>query len=73
MTISNELIKLSAQMTLCKNMPSKYHQDWTFPKGLQITAWRKVFDAADKAEKQCQRWALQIKALAEELEKNNPN
>ncbi len=45
------LIKLAAEMALCNQMPSRYYADWDWPKGMQVTSWRKVFDAAQKARK----------------------
>ena len=67
--IEKRLFKLAAEMALHKNMPSKELEEWTMPKGLQITAWRKVWDAADKAEEQCRLWAIELSDIARELTK----
>ena len=69
MSIKGELIKLAAEMAMCQNMPSKYYEDWNWPKGMQITSWRKVFDSALKAENQCKDWAVRLKEIVEN-EKN---
>mgnify|MGYP006899566538 CR=1 FL=1 len=61
------LIKLAAEMALCNQMPSRYYADWDWPKGMQVTSWRKVFDAAQKAENQCKNWAVELRRIADNL------
>lgn len=68
MSVKSELIKLAAQMALCTNMPSDCHEDWDWPKGMQITSWRKVYDASTKSHEQCRSWAVALSKLADRLE-----
>lgn len=63
--LMSELLKIAAEMALCRNMPSKYHDDWDWPKVMQITSWRKVFDASYSAENQCKDWAIRVRKLAD--------
>lgn len=68
MEMKSELTKLSAQMALCNNMPSRYYEDWDWPKGMQVTSWRKVFDSAQKAENQCKEWSLKLSQIINAVE-----
>ena len=68
MNIKSELIKLSAQMALRTNMPSDCHEDWDWPKGMQVTSWRKVYDAAAKAHEQCRVWSVALAELVDKIE-----
>ena len=63
----SELIKMAAEMAMCKNMPSWHFDDWGWPKGMQVTSWRKVFDSATKAEDQCKGWAIRLRKIADTL------
>ena len=65
--IKMDLIKLSAQMAMLTNMPSDCYDDWNFPKGMQITSWRKVYDASAKAHRQCIEWSNSIKMIADKI------
>ena len=65
--IRSEAFKLSAEMAMHKNMPSRCIEDWDFPKGMQVTAWRKVFDASQKAEDQCREWSIRLRKIADSL------
>ena len=67
MCIKSELIKLASEMAQSQNMPSGYYEDWKWPKGMQITSWRKVADAAFKAEDQCKDWAVRLRKIADSI------
>jgi hypothetical protein len=67
MDVKNELFKLAAEMVMRQNMPSKCYDDWDWPKGMQITSWRKVFDAADKADEQAKDWAVRLRRIIDVL------
>lgn len=62
-----ELISLAAEMVMAKNMPSQHYDDWDWPQGMQITSWRKVFDAAYSAENQCKDWAVRLREIADSI------
>lgn len=66
MNNKKELLKLAAEMALCQNMPSLNYDDWDWPMGMQITSWRKVFDSAYAAEKQCKGWAVRLRKIADD-------
>jgi len=68
MNVKGKLIQLAAEMARRNNMPSMYHEDWGWPKGMQITSWRKVFDSAKNADEQCRQWAIALRKVADELE-----
>lgn len=62
-----KLLQLAAEMALCAGMPSKYYEDWNWPKGMQVTSWRKVFDAAHKAELTCKDWSVELRKIYDSL------
>lgn len=63
----SKLIKIAAEMAMCQSMPSPVYSDWSFPKGMQPTAWRKVCGSALSAENQCKQWAIRVKEIADSL------
>jgi hypothetical protein len=67
MNTKSELIKLAAEMAQCRNMPSWHFDDWDWPKGMQPTSWRKVFDSATAAENQCKGWATRLREIADSM------
>ena len=62
--VKSKLIHLSAAMAFGTNMPSRYYEDWAWPKGMQITSWRKVYDASARAQEQCRLWAIALSDIA---------
>jgi len=68
--IIRDLMKLAAEMVMRQNMPSRYYDDWNWPKGMQITSWRKVSDAADKADEQARDWAVRLRKIIDTLPKD---
>ena len=67
MDTKSKLIELAAQMVLGKNMPSEYHEDWDWPKGMQITSWRKVYDASAKSKEQCRMWGVALRKIVDDI------
>lgn len=61
----SELIKISAEIVSCKNMPLTDYSDWEWPKGMQKTSWSKVSSSASIAERQCKSWAIRIRGIAD--------
>ena len=62
--VKSKLIKLSAEMAFGTNMPSKYYEDWAWPKGMQVTSWRLVHDASARSQEQCRLWAIALSDIA---------
>jgi len=62
--VKGKLIHLSTAMAFATNMPSRYYEDWAWPKGMQITSWRKVYDASARAQEQCRLWAIALSDIA---------
>lgn len=71
MDIRKELIEIAAELALCEKMPSPHHEDWDWPKGMQITSWRKVCQAAFDAESQCKKWANRLRKVADALQQQD--
>lgn len=65
--MKDKLIKLAAEMVLGSNMPSRYYEDWDWPKGMQITSWREVYSASVKSQEQCRLWGIELRKIVDEL------
>lgn len=66
------LLKLAAEMVRCNGMPSPYIEDWNLAKTTPLRTMRQIRDAADKAEKQCKRWAVRLRAIID-ADAKSPN
>lgn len=73
MNAHSELIKIAAEIVGCKNMPSSIYEEWGWPKGMQITSWRKVCNSAFKAENQCKSWAIRLRKIADSITPDRAN
>ena len=67
MTDKAELIKIAAELAMCKNMPSPFFDDWNFPKYMSYKQRCMVVFEAAIAEHQCKEWAIRIREIADRI------
>lgn len=65
--IYGDLLKLAAEMLGRKNMPSRHHDDWGWPKCMQRTSWLKVHKAACDADEQSRAWGVRVGEIADRI------
>ena len=65
--ITGDLTRLAAEMATGKNMPLMDYDDWDWPRGMQITSWRKVFEASDKANEQARNWSVRLRKIIDSM------
>lgn len=67
MSAHSELIRLAAEMAQAKGMPSPYLEDHAFYVSTPMAERRRLIAIAQKAESQCQEWAIRLRMAADAI------
>lgn len=67
MTDKAELIKIAAELAMCKDMPSTVFEDWNFPKSVSMKQQCRVIGAAFQAHSQCKHLAVRLRMIADRI------
>ena len=65
--VKGELIKLASEMSLGKNMPSPFREDWKFPKSTTISVIKTAQKVGEDANEQCLLWSIRLKKIIDKL------